>query len=381
MSRGSVRRGEALLAGLLRCGHCGRKLHVAYSGANGSAGRYHCRGGASQPWRRPVHLVRRHAHRPRRWRRGDRAPAAARRRGGARRPGRASRPRLREKLRQVELALEQARYEAARARRQYDAVDPDNRLVAGELERRWNERLQAVRAIEDRAGCAGGSPAGHADRCRAGAPAGAWRRRRARLEQPGGDAGHPQADHPHADRRDRRARRGRRARSRDPLAGWRSHRAAGRARTAPGSIAGERRPMWSSSSRVLARQMPDKAIAAVLNRAGKTTGRGNGWTRSRVCILRNHRGIAPYRDGERSERGEVTLEEAAAVLKVSEATVRRLINEGVLPARPALQRRTLGDPQPRILKMRGSRRLPTHRRLRRPPSRRSAAKQHGFVRR
>jgi DNA invertase Pin-like site-specific DNA recombinase len=45
MSRGSVRRGEALLAGLLRCGHCGRKLHVAYSGANGSAGRYHCRGG------------------------------------------------------------------------------------------------------------------------------------------------------------------------------------------------------------------------------------------------------------------------------------------------------------------------------------------------
>ena len=32
MSRGSVRRGEALLAGLLRCGHCGRKLHVAYSG-------------------------------------------------------------------------------------------------------------------------------------------------------------------------------------------------------------------------------------------------------------------------------------------------------------------------------------------------------------
>jgi hypothetical protein len=45
MSRGSVRRGEALLAGLLRCGHCGHKLHVAYSGKNGSAGRYHCRGG------------------------------------------------------------------------------------------------------------------------------------------------------------------------------------------------------------------------------------------------------------------------------------------------------------------------------------------------
>ena len=58
-------------------------------------------------------------------------------------------PRAAEKRRQVELALEQARYEAARARRQYDAVDPDNRLVAGELEQRWNERLLAVRALED----------------------------------------------------------------------------------------------------------------------------------------------------------------------------------------------------------------------------------------
>ena len=83
---------------------------------------------------------------------------------------------------------------------------------------------------------------------------------------------------------------------------------------------------------VLARQLPDKAIAAILNRAGKATGRGNGWTRSRVCWLRNHRGIAPYREGERTERGEVTLEEAAEALKVSEATVRRLIADKVLPA-------------------------------------------------
>ena len=50
--------------------------------------------------------------------------------------------------RQLELSLQQARYEAAHARRQYDAVDPANRLVAGELERRWNEALQAVHRIE-----------------------------------------------------------------------------------------------------------------------------------------------------------------------------------------------------------------------------------------
>src|SRR5260370_9758342 len=50
--------------------------------------------------------------------------------------------------RQLELSLQQACYEAAHARRQYDAVDPANRLVAGELERRWNEALQAVAKLE-----------------------------------------------------------------------------------------------------------------------------------------------------------------------------------------------------------------------------------------
>jgi DNA invertase Pin-like site-specific DNA recombinase len=46
MARGALRRGEALLAGLLRCGHCGRKLHVAYSGSDGHTSRYHCKGAA-----------------------------------------------------------------------------------------------------------------------------------------------------------------------------------------------------------------------------------------------------------------------------------------------------------------------------------------------
>jgi hypothetical protein len=50
--------------------------------------------------------------------------------------------------RQRELQLEQARYEARLAQRQYDAVDPDNRLVASELERRWNEKLERVAHLE-----------------------------------------------------------------------------------------------------------------------------------------------------------------------------------------------------------------------------------------
>jgi hypothetical protein len=50
--------------------------------------------------------------------------------------------------RQRDLQLEQARYEARLAQRQYDAVDPSNRLVASELERRWNEKLERVAQLE-----------------------------------------------------------------------------------------------------------------------------------------------------------------------------------------------------------------------------------------
>jgi hypothetical protein len=49
---------------------------------------------------------------------------------------------------QRELQLDHVRYEARLAQRQYDAVDPDNRLVAGELERRWNEKLARVAQLE-----------------------------------------------------------------------------------------------------------------------------------------------------------------------------------------------------------------------------------------
>jgi len=125
-SKGAIRRGEALLAGLFRCGHCGRKLHVAYSGVNGSAGRYHCRGsqmnhggsacisfgGMRVDCAVGAEVVARVQPL------GVEAALAAMEARGRENA---------EKRRQVELALEQARYETARARRQYDAVDPDKR--------------------------------------------------------------------------------------------------------------------------------------------------------------------------------------------------------------------------------------------------------------
>jgi hypothetical protein len=83
----------------------------------------------------------------------------------------------------------------------------------------------------------------------------------------------------------------------------------------------------------LARLMPDQQIARLLNRAGKPTGRGNGWTKTRVCSFRNHHGIAVYRDGEWAERGEITLEAAAQIMDVSVMTALRMIKRGVIKGR------------------------------------------------
>ena len=87
--------------------------------------------------------------------------------------------------------------------------------------------------------------------------------------------------------------------------------------------------------RELARLMPDRAITAFLNRAGKRTGKGNAWTEARVRAWRSHHGIAAWREGERQERNELTQTEAAARLNVSARTMNRLIRHGVVPARQA----------------------------------------------
>src|SRR5690349_15397213 len=58
----------------------------------------------------------------------------------------------------------------------------------------------------------------------------------------------------------------------------------------------------------LARQQPDAGIAAILNRCGKRTGKGNTWTESRVRSHRSANGIAVYRNGQMAERGELTLD-------------------------------------------------------------------------
>jgi DNA invertase Pin-like site-specific DNA recombinase len=144
---GAPRRGPSLLAGLLRCGRCGQRMCVRYSGAENRHS-YNCsRGGSSygeplcQSLSGPAldELV------------ADRILAAvepAALEASLAAVAEVERERA-ELLRHWQLRRERARYEAERASRQYQACEPENRLVARELERRWEEALKQQRQLEN----------------------------------------------------------------------------------------------------------------------------------------------------------------------------------------------------------------------------------------
>src|SRR6266568_4219843 len=147
-SMAAIRAGQGLLVGLLRCGHCGRKLHVRYWGGRGTNARYLCKGdyddggqycvgfgGASVDRRLGQELLR--VISPL----GVNASLRALEELSA--GDAAQRIALSSKLEQLE-------YEARKAFEQYDAVDARNRLVASELERRWNEKLENIEATKQR---------------------------------------------------------------------------------------------------------------------------------------------------------------------------------------------------------------------------------------
>jgi len=147
-SMAAIRAGQGLLVGLLRCGHCGRKLHVRYWGGRGTNARYLCKGdyddggqycvgfgGASVDRRMGQELLR--VISPL----GVNASLRALQELSA--GDAAQRIALSSKLDQLE-------YEARKAFEQYDAVDARNRLVASELERRWNEKLEEMETTKQR---------------------------------------------------------------------------------------------------------------------------------------------------------------------------------------------------------------------------------------
>jgi hypothetical protein len=234
--------------------------------------------------------------------------------------------------RQLELALQEAHFSAAYARRQYDAVDPANRLVAGELERRWNEALQVVHRLE-----------GEIAELEAKKPAPLGEKERRHLMQLGADLelawSHPAATAETRKRILRTALHEIVVRIEGSFIEMVLHWQGGDHTSLQLKINGAGKHRWTvaedtlSLIRELARLMPDQQIARLLNRAGKPTGRGNGWTKARVCSFRSHHGIAVYRESEWAERGEITLQTAAQIMEVSVMTALRMIRHGIINGR------------------------------------------------
>lgn len=332
--RGPARRGEALLAGVLRCGHCGRKLHVSYSGPNSSCRRYCCQG-AMVNHGLPDRCISFAGFRSDRviedeiLRRlqplGIQAALTAIDRQMSSND---------EQISQKELALEQARFEAARARRQYDAVDPDNRLVAAELEQRWNNALERHRVLGEEL------KALHDTR-----PETMTESTRTALLQLGDDLpavwGHPHSSAVIKKRIIRALIHEIIVKQEDDKILMVLHWNGGDHTTLDfiKNKAGQHRHATPENVvqliRQLARVQPDQGIVSILNRLGLRTGRGNTWTEGRLRVFRNDHNIAVYEEGERDARGELTLEETAAMLNTSKESVRRLIANKILKAEQA----------------------------------------------
>jgi Recombinase zinc beta ribbon domain len=146
---GAPKHGDALLAGLIRCRRCGRKLTLRYTGARHDIPRYSCwRGWLDSGEPRCIAFG---------GLRVDDAIEAALLdvvSPGAIAAAAAAQAEVGKRRDQVRDALmrdlEAARYAADRAFRQYDAADPANRMVTGELEARWNRALVAVAGVEAR---------------------------------------------------------------------------------------------------------------------------------------------------------------------------------------------------------------------------------------
>jgi excisionase family DNA binding protein len=323
----SGRGGKALLSGIMTCGRCGRRLSVAYTGNPQSRPVYRC----DKP-NLMMGLPRCMTFG------GPRVDAAIGRElllavepmaiDAAFEAERMHREQQEDQQRIRDLEMQQARYEASLAERRYAACDPDNRLIAAQLEKNWEAALRRVRELETRLPAEKRSDikvdpsafANLADNLSMAwnAPDVTMRARQQLLRTLITDIIVDVDDEArdvvltihwrggqHSELRIRKPRTGEHgcATAEDALAVMRS-------------MAGR----WS-----------DEHIAASLNRMGLPTGQGKTWTAHRVASVRRVRGIHAYRSAEKD--GEwLTMTEAAEALGVTRHSVRRLIKTSVLPA-------------------------------------------------
>jgi DNA invertase Pin-like site-specific DNA recombinase len=323
---GAPKRGPALLAGLLRCRRCGRKLMVFYTGTRGGFVRYGCiRGQLDQGEPKCISFG------------GVPADQALGREivrvvqpGAVEAAVLASQEACRQQdevRAALERDLEAARYEAQRARKQFDAVDPENRLVADELERRWNQALERVHQLEQAV-----------DHCARrsendiNVSVGEFQDLAAELESVWNDS----ATDIRLKKRIVRALIEEVVADVDAEAGeiilvihWRGgvHTELRLPRRRRGCCLATSKDTVAAV-RSLVRICDDTAIAGVLNRNGLRTGRGNRWTRERVTSLRAKRSIPCYS----AEQRDLTLTEAAKLLGVSPITLRLAVERGQIEA-------------------------------------------------
>ena len=225
----------------------------------------------------------------------------------------------------AELELQQAQYDASLAERRYAACDPDNRLIAAQLEKAWEAALQRVEICRQRLDGMPEADAGDArpdltgladDLSAAWAPKTTMRTRqrlvRALITEIVADVDETAGEivlvihwkgGQHSELRVRKPRTGEHGCSTPE-----------QALAVIRSMAGR----WS-----------DQDIAASMNRMGMPTGQGKTWTAKRVGDLRRVHGIHGYRSADKN--GEwLTLRDAAAKLGVSHHQIRKLIKAGVL---------------------------------------------------
>jgi len=329
--RGAAGASPAVLGGLLRCRRCAAKLTVHYTGTRGDMARYSCQrawsdkgqprcisfGGARVDAAVAAEVLR------------VVQPAAVEAALLAYQEEAKNQDEVRGAL---ERDLEAARYAAQRAQRQYDAADPENRLVADELERRWNQALIRVREIEERIAQPVVAPKAEP------APT---------VEEFSALAERLEELWQHADTDARLRKRIVRSLIHEVLVDvdsaaceivlvlhWRGglHTEVRVPRRRRGQNSTQTAPEILDAVRALARIGPDPWIANVLNRNGLRTGRGNFWTRERVTALRSHHEIPVYCAAQRAQEGWLNLTEAARCVGVSARTLRLAVERGELVA-------------------------------------------------
>ncbi len=246
---------------------------------------------------------------------------------------------LTEQVDEVLIALQQdlqaAQYQASRAHRQYDAADPENRLVTDELERRWNASLQTVAELEDRVAQHKGS---HPE-----VTAEDWNE----LQELAADLESVWE----SERCDERVKK-RILRTLikeilvdvDQVGGkihltihW--HGGVHTNLTVPRRKRGcavKTSADTIEAVRQLALIASDEMIAGFLNRNGLLTGKGNRFTRARIVSLRSYHKIPIYNPEEKKKNGWMTLSEAADYLGISSRTLRLATDKGEIPSRHPL---------------------------------------------